>query len=95
MNNFWSKLPKPILVLAPLAGATDSAFRQICKSYGAQVVVSEMASVAALAHNQTKTLEMLAFKPIEQPYVVQVFGADPQQFALAAQIITEKISLTA
>ena len=91
MDNFWAQLPKPILVLAPLAGATDSAFRQICKSYGAQVVVSEMASVAALAHNQTKTLEMLAFKPIERPYVVQVFGADPRQFALAAQIITEKI----
>ncbi len=91
MNNFWSKLPKPILVLAPLAGATDSAFRQICKGYGAQVVVSEMASVAALTHSQDKTLEMLNFKPIERPYVVQLFGADPQQFALAAQIITKKI----
>ena len=91
MANFWSQLPKPILVLAPLAGATDSAFRQICKNYGAQVVVSEMASVAALVHDQCKTLEMLAFKPIERPYVVQLFGADPRQFAVAAQIITEKI----
>lgn len=91
MANFWSQLPKPILVLAPLAGATDSAFRQICKNYGAQVVVSEMASVAALVHDQRKTLEMLAFKPIERPYVVQLFGADPRQFAVAAQIITEKI----
>lgn len=91
MANFWSQLPKPILVLAPLAGATDSAFRQICKSYGAQVVVSEMASVAALFYDQRKTLAMLAFKPLERPYVVQLFGADPQQFAVAAQIITEKI----
>ncbi len=91
MANFWSQLPKPILVLAPLAGATDSAFRQVCKNYGAQVVVSEMASVAALVHDQRKTLEMLAFKPIERPYVVQLFGADPRQFAVAAQIITEKI----
>ncbi|HPW44425.1 MAG TPA: tRNA-dihydrouridine synthase [bacterium] len=91
MVNFWSQLSKPILVLAPLAGVTDSAFRQICKSYGAQVVVSEMASVAALDHDQRKTLEMLAFQPIERPYIVQLFGSDPQQFAVAAQIITEKI----
>ena len=91
MVNFWSQLSKPILVLAPLAGVTDSAFRQICKSYGAQVVVSEMASVAALVHDQRKTLEMLAFQPIERPYIVQLFGSDPQQFAVAAQIITEKI----
>lgn len=50
-----------------------------------------MASVAALVHNQRKTLAMLAFKPLERPYVVQLFGADPRQFAVAAQIITEKI----
>lgn len=91
MVNFWSKLPQPFLVLAPLAGATDSAFRQICKDFGAQVVVSEMASVAALAHDQRKTLAMLEFKEKERPYVVQLFGAKPEQFALAAQIITEKI----
>lgn len=91
MDSFWSKLPKPLLVLAPLAGATDSAFRQICRGFGAQVVVSEMASVAALAHDQRKTLAMLAFQPIERPYVVQLFGADPDQFAAAAQLITDKI----
>ncbi len=49
--NFWEKLKKktkPILALAPLAGFTDSAFRQICKQYGADVLYSEMASTAAL-----------------------------------------------
>ncbi len=49
--NFWEKLKKrrrPILALAPLAGFTDSAFRQICKKYGADVLYSEMASAAAL-----------------------------------------------
>jgi tRNA-dihydrouridine synthase B len=91
MVNFWSGLPKPLLVLAPLAGATDSAFRQICHGYGAQVVVSEMASVAALAHDRRKTLAMLAFQPVERPYVVQIFGADPEQFALATRLITDTI----
>jgi len=48
MNNFWKKLNKPIYALAPMAGITDSAFRQICKSFGVDVVYSEMASVTAL-----------------------------------------------
>lgn len=50
-DNFWKKLKKrrqPILALAPLAGFTDSAFRQICKKYGADVLYSEMASATAL-----------------------------------------------
>jgi len=37
MPNFWLKLNKPIIALAPMAGITDSAFRQICKKYGADV----------------------------------------------------------
>lgn len=91
MDNFWAKLSRPFTVLAPLAGATDSAFRQICRSYQADVVVSEMASVAALAHNPEKTLKMLAFQASERPYVVQLFGSDPQQFALASQLISQEI----
>lgn len=91
MDNFWVKLSRPFTVLAPLAGATDSAFRQICRSYQADVVVSEMASVAALAHNPEKTLKMLAFQASERPYVVQLFGSDPQQFALAARLISQEI----
>ncbi|MFA5184133.1 MAG: tRNA-dihydrouridine synthase [Patescibacteria group bacterium] len=52
--NFWQKLKKrgwPILALAPMAGFTDSAFRQICKSYGADVLYSEMASATALYYS--------------------------------------------
>jgi tRNA-dihydrouridine synthase B len=48
MPNFWKKINKPILALAPMAGYTNSAFRQICKYYGADVVYSEMASATAL-----------------------------------------------
>jgi tRNA-dihydrouridine synthase B len=61
MNNFWEKLKKPIYALAPMAGITDSAFRQICKEFGADVVYSEMASVTALVYNPKPTLEMLEF----------------------------------
>jgi tRNA-dihydrouridine synthase B len=91
MKNFWSKLNKPILVLAPMAGYTDSAFRQICKEYGADVVYSEMASTAALVFSPAKTLEMLKFNKIERPYVVQLFGSDPRHFEVATKIVAKKI----
>lgn len=90
-NNFWLKLDKPILALAPMAGITDSAFRQICKKYGADVTYSEMASATALFYNPKKTLELLKFTSKERPYVVQLFGKTPQHFAKATQIVTEKI----
>jgi len=99
VKNFWLKLKKrnqAILALAPLAGFTDSAFRQICKKYGADVLYSEMASVTALFYNQNAkkntTLDLLKFNPQkEKYYVVQLFGANPEHFAVATRIITEKI----
>ena len=91
MPNFWKKINKPILTLAPMAGYTDSAFRQICKYYGADVVYSEMASATALNFKGKKTLEMLKFKKTEKYYVVQLFGNDPKYFKNAAKVITEKI----
>lgn len=100
-KNFWLKLPSPILALAPLAGFTDSAFRQVCQSYGAAVLYSEMASAAALYYlekgkkkgkDSEATLDILQFNPRrEKYYVVQIFGSDPAHLAAAARIITKKI----
>ncbi|MCX6808942.1 MAG: tRNA-dihydrouridine synthase family protein [Candidatus Berkelbacteria bacterium] len=50
MENFWRKLDKPIKVLAPMAGYTDSAFRQLCRELGADVVVTELISADAIFH---------------------------------------------
>ncbi len=91
MKNFWNKLHKPILALAPMAGIADSAFRQICKEYGADVTYGEMASVSALFFKPRKTLELVKFNKKERPYVVQLFGKNPEHFAKATKIITEKI----
>ena len=91
MDNFWDKLKKPIYALAPMAGVTDSAFRQICKDFGADVVYSEMASVTALVYNPAKTLEMLKFSPKERPYVVQLFGSNPEHFAKAVKLVEKEI----
>lgn len=94
--NFWRELIKnskktPILAMAPMAGITDSAFRQICKSYGAHVLYSEMASVNALVYSPQKTLEMLRFSKIERPYVVQLFGSNSKYFSQAVKIIEKEI----
>jgi tRNA-dihydrouridine synthase B len=90
-NNFWKKLNKPILALAPMAGITDSAFRQVCIKQGADVVYSEMASSSALFFNPRKTLDLIKFKKSERPYVVQLFGNNVEHFGVAAKIITEKV----
>lgn len=99
-NNFWLKfkphpnpplrkgreVQQPILALAPMAGITDSAFRQMCRKYGADVVYTEMISADGLYHDSKKTLAMLKFAKSEQPAVIQLFGKDPFKFTKAAQI---------
>lgn len=90
-SNFWKKLKTPILAMAPLAGLTDSPFRILVKKYGADVLYSEMASATALFYNPKETLELLQFTKTERPYVVQLFGSDPEHFAVAAKIITQKV----
>jgi tRNA-dihydrouridine synthase len=89
-KNFWQNLKKPIYCLAPLAGISDSPFRLICKEQGAEVVYSEMANATAIYYNSKKTFEMLKFSKKERPYVVQLFGHNPEHYAYAAKLISEK-----
>ncbi len=99
VGNFWQKLKKrgrPILALAPMAGFSDSSFRQICKKYGADVLYSEMASATALFYNRqvrkNTTLDLLKFdRKKEGYYVVQLFGSKPEHFAVATRIISNHI----
>src|SRR3989339_471146 len=90
-NNFWENLKKPFFAMAPMAGITDSSFRQMCVRFGADVVYSEMASATALVYAPEKTLEILQFEKKERPYVVQLFGAEPKHFVEATKIITKEI----
>lgn len=91
-TNFWKKLDRPILALAPLAGFTDSAYRQLCARFGAQVLYSEMVSATALFYNSKETISLMKFnRRLEKNYVIQLFGSDPAHFALAAKTITQKI----
>jgi tRNA-dihydrouridine synthase B len=89
MTNFWKKFKKPIIALAPMAGITDSSFRLMCKQYGADVLYTEMVSVAGLTFKGAKTMRYLKFQNKEKPVVLQLFGSKPEQFAIAAKIVTE------
>ncbi|MDA3840183.1 MAG: tRNA-dihydrouridine synthase [Patescibacteria group bacterium] len=92
MHNFWEQFDDSILALAPMAGISDSAFRQICASYGADVLYSEMASVDALFYSSQKTIEMLYFTEIERPYVIQLFGTNPEYFEKAVKLLDKEIN---
>ena len=84
MANFWHKLKPPILALAPMAGITDSAFRELCRHYGAAVVYTEMVSADGLHYDSKKTLEFLKLEKNEHPVVIQLFGQHPEKFIKAA-----------
>ena len=89
VDNFWTKLKKPILVLAPLAGIADSAERQLCRQNGADVVYSEMTSIDALYYNSEKTLSMLHLTKKEQPAVLQLFGKRPELVFKAVEAVEQ------
>ena len=81
----------PAVFLAPLAGITDSAFRQICKGYGADYTVSEMISAKGLYYKDKKTENLLRFSESERPIGIQIFGSEPEIIAYAAEQITETV----
>lgn len=77
------------LALAPMAGVTDVAFRQICSELGAGYTVTELISSKALCFHDKKTFSLLQQFPGEHPAAVQIFGSDPSCMAEAAQIALE------
>jgi len=78
---------QPLYVLAPLAGYTDLPFRSVVKKFGADLTVSEMLSSNALAYGSEKTLKMLEKSPNEDPYSVQIAGAEASVIARAVDIL--------
>ena len=77
------------LALAPMAGVTDAAFRQVCSELGAGYTITELISSKALCYHDKKTFSLLRQFPGEHPAAVQIFGNDPVCMAEAAQIAIE------
>ena len=74
-----------VAALAPMAGATDRPFRELCCSFGAAYCVTEMVSTRALQYNYKKTQELITLGEKEHPVAIQMFGDDPLIFASAAK----------
>lgn len=72
-------------VLAPMAGVSDRAYRELCVRFGAAYCVSEMVSSKALSFNSKKSEELMEISSLERPCGIQIFGDDPKCMADAAK----------
>jgi nifR3 family TIM-barrel protein len=79
----------PPVVLAPMAGVTNSAFRTLCRSFGAGLYVSEMVSARALVEGSERTQRMLTFGPDEDIRSIQLYGVDPDVVGRAVDILLD------
>ena len=79
------------VVLAPMAGICDSAFRRIAKSMGCGLLSTEMVSDKALMYNNWKTQSMLYMTDAERPISQQIFGSGAESFKIAAAYIEENM----
>lgn len=83
------KLENPF-ISAPLAGVSDSAMRQINRSFGASLLFSEMISGKGLKYNNKNTEELLAFTEREEPIAYQIFGSEPDVMGETARTLRDR-----
>lgn len=72
-----------------MAGVSEPPFRQICRRYGADILMTEFLSAEAIKRGIRKTLEGCEFEPVERPIGIQIYGAEADAMARAAAIVTE------
>lgn len=77
----------PPVVLAPMAGITNVAFRRLCREYGAGLYVCEMITARAVVERDPKTRHMMAFDEGESPRSMQLYGVDPATMREAVKIV--------
>ena len=81
----------PVL-LAPMAGITDPAFRRLCIEQGCDFTFTEMVSAKGLHYNNKKTKELIDISPVERPCGVQLFGHEPEIIADTAKRLSEELN---
>ncbi len=77
------------IVMAPMAGFSNTSFRKIIKQMGAGLIFAEMVSDKAICYNSEKTLSMLKMDEKERPIAQQIFGSDIESFVMAAKRVEE------
>src|SRR5659263_694056 len=78
------------MILAPLAGVTDTTFRRLCRENGADIVVTEMVSAKGLLCDPVRSGRYLAYEEAERPLGAQLFGSDPGEIAEAAAEVARR-----
>ncbi|WP_292831962.1 tRNA dihydrouridine synthase DusB [Microbacterium sp.] len=78
------------VVLAPMAGITNTAFRRLCREYGAGLYVSEMITTRALVERNDATLRLIRHHESETPRSIQLYGVDPETTEAAVRILVEE-----
>ena len=81
------------ILLAPMAGITDLAFRKLCKNCGAGLVECEMVSAKAIFYKDEKTLKMINTDGEKRPVSMQIFGNDPDIMAEATKFLNDKADI--
>lgn len=81
------------MVLAPMAGVTNAAFRELCAEQGAGLYVCEMITSRGLVERDRKSLEMLAFSAVEEIRSVQLYGVDPATMGHATEILCNEFGV--
>ena len=79
------------VVLAPMAGISNTAYRQIIKEMGAGLIFAEMVSDKALVYGSEKTFDLLKMNDMERPIAQQIFGSDVDSFVKAAKLVEDKM----
>lgn len=79
------------VVLAPMAGISNTAYRQIIKEMGAGLIFAEMVSDKALVYGSEKTFDLLKMSDVERPIAQQIFGSDVDSFVKAAKLVEDKM----
>lgn len=79
------------VVLAPMAGISNSSFRKIAKEMGCGLIVAEMVSDKAICYGSQKTIDMLYMTDFERPLSQQIFGSDKESFVKAAKYIENEM----
>jgi nifR3 family TIM-barrel protein len=83
----------PPVVLAPMAGVTNPAFRSLCRGFGAGLYVSEMITARALVERNARTEDMVVRAPGEPVHSVQLYGVDPAVMGAAVHRLVEEIGV--
>lgn len=81
------------IFLSPMAGITDTPFREICREFGCGLVYTEMIAVNGLFYKSKRTFEMIEVSEKEKPVAIQLFGSDPAIFSDTCAMLNERDSI--